>query len=132
MGGWEDDEKARERKGENRPVVPFIERWEMLCHLRYVDAVAMKKATDPKWHLIKLVRPDILIAVDGTYCSEEITELEKICGKVEVLKRQANTSTSAKVRTLVLDGAETLTRTLVQRLPEFVHDIYQEIKKEGA
>jgi D-glycero-beta-D-manno-heptose 1-phosphate adenylyltransferase len=126
--GVDDDEKARERKGENRPVVPFVERREILCHLRYVDAVAMKKATDPKWHLIKLVDPDILIAVEGTYRGAEIVELQKICGKVVVLPRQAETSTSAKVRKLVLDGAETLTKTLMERIPGFIQGIYHELK----
>ncbi|HRH25683.1 MAG TPA: adenylyltransferase/cytidyltransferase family protein [Parcubacteria group bacterium] len=130
--GIDDDEKARERKGENRPVVPFIERCEMMCHLRYVDAVAMKKHDDPKWHMIKLVRPDVLVAVEGTYSEEEKMELEKICDQVVVLPRQAETSTSAKVRTLVLDGAENLTRILAQKLPDFIHRIYQDLKKNGG
>ncbi len=130
--GIDDDEKARERKGENRPVVPFIERCEMMCHLRYVDAVAMKKHDDPKWHMIKLVKPDVLIAVEGTYSEDEKVELAKICDQVVVLPRQAETSTSAKVRTLVLDGAENLTRVLVEKIPKFIHEIYQDLKKKGG
>lgn len=128
--GVEDDEKARGRKGPNRPVVPFLERREMLCHLRYVDAVAMKRSSDPKWNLIKLVRPDVLIAVEGTYTDEDMPELNKLCGKVVVLPRQAETSTSAKVRTLVLDGAENLTRILKERIPDFVESIYHEVRSK--
>lgn len=130
--GVDDDIKARERKGENRPVVPFIERREILCHFRYVDAVAMKKHDDPKWHLIKVVEPDVLIAVEGTYDEEEKSELGRICGKVVVLPRQAETSTSAKVRTLVLDGAETLTRRLVEEIPAFVQKLYHDLKRDGG
>jgi D-beta-D-heptose 7-phosphate kinase/D-beta-D-heptose 1-phosphate adenosyltransferase len=129
--GVDDDEKARDRKGENRPVVPFVERAEILCHFRYVDAVVAKRAHDPKWHLIRLIEPDILIAVEGTYSSDELAKLEEFCGKVVVLTRQAETSTSAKVRKLVLDGAESLTRVLVSKIPEFVESVYHDLKKEG-
>lgn len=128
--GLDDDAKARERKGENRPVVPFNERCEILSHLRYVDAVVMKKAVDPKWHLIKAIRPDVLIAVEGTYSESDLLDLGKLCGKVVVLPRQAETSTSAKVRKLVLDGAENLTRVLCERLPKFVTEIYTELKQK--
>lgn len=130
--GVDDDEKARERKGENRPVVPLVERMEMLTHLRYVDAVVTKKASHPKWYLIKLIHPDTLIAVEGTYTDEQVGELSEFCGQVVVLPRQAKTSTSSKVRTLVLDGAENLTRILKERLPGFVHNIYEELKSNGG
>jgi len=130
--GVEDDVKARSRKGENRPVVPFGERREMLCHLRYVDAVAIKRHDHKRWHLINLIKPDVLIGVEGTYTEEEKSELAKICARVVILPRQAETSTSAKVRTLVLDGADTLKRLLVEGLPRFVDDIYQSLKKEGG
>ncbi len=130
--GLDDDEKARGRKGPNRPVVPYVERREMLCHLRYVDAVTMKRNTDPRWHLIKLVNPDVLIAVEGTYKDAEIEELKEFCGQVIVLHRQAETSTSAKVRTLVHDGAEVLTRILKQEIPGFVDSVYEKLRKEGV
>jgi rfaE bifunctional protein nucleotidyltransferase chain/domain len=130
--GVDDDEKARKRKGENRPVVPLVERAEMLSHLRYVDLVVLKRASDPKWSLISLIRPDVLVAVEGTYESEEIAEISKFCGEVKVLPRQAETSTSAKVRKLVLDGAENLTRELVIKMPEFVRTVYEGLKKGTA
>lgn len=126
--GMDDDDKARERKGENRPVVPMIERAEMLAHLRYVDLVVLKRATDAKWQLIKLIHPEVLIAVEGSYTDEEIEDLKNYCVEVKVLPRQADTSTSAKVRKLVLDGAETLTRKLVEKMPQFVQDLYEGIK----
>lgn len=129
--GIDDDKKARGRKGDNRPVVPFDERWEMMAHLRYVDLITVKKDNDPKWHLIKLVRPDVLIGVEGTYTDEEVKELKGICTEVVILPRQAETSTSAKVRKLVLDGAENLTRILSERLPQFVQQAYNELKENG-
>lgn len=128
--GLDDDVKARGRKGPNRPVVPFDERMEMLCHLRYVDAVTVKKHDHPKWHLIRLVKPEVLIAVEGTYTEDDISELKKICGDVVVLERQAETSTSAKVRTLVHDGAENLTKILKERIPAFVDGVYDELRSK--
>ncbi len=118
--GVDDDEKARGRKGENRPVVPLIERMEVLADNRAVDLVAVKRATDPKWHLIKAVNPDVLIAVEGTYTGEDIASLKEFCGEVIVLPRQAETSTSNQVRRMVLDGAETLTSMLSESLPALI------------
>jgi D-beta-D-heptose 7-phosphate kinase/D-beta-D-heptose 1-phosphate adenosyltransferase len=129
--GVDDDEKTRGRKGENRPVVPLTERIEMLGHLSHVDVMVVKHASHPRWHLIKLIRPDVLIAVDGTYNPEDIVELEKMCNEVVVLPRQAQTSTSSKVRTLVLDGADNLKRILKEKIPEFVEAVYHELKKDN-
>ena len=126
--GLDDDEKARDRKGENRPVVPFVERVEILTQTNSADIVLTKRNDYPKWHLIKVIRPDVLIAVEGTYTDEEILSLGAHCKQVTVLKRQAETSTSAKVRKLVLDGAEMLTKALTDRLPSLVQSVYQDMK----
>lgn len=104
--GVDSDEKVRARKGPDRPVVPESERIEMLCHQRHVDLVTLKPLKSKKWELIKLVRPDILIATKETYTSAEIKHLEKICGKVVVLEPQATTSTSAKIRLLHTSNLE--------------------------
>lgn len=130
--GVDDDAKARGRKGENRPVVPLVERTEMLMHLKYVDKVITKASDDQKWFLIKFIRPDTLIAVDGTYTEAELSDLTKICGRVVVLPRQAETSTSSKVRTLVLDGAETITRILIERTPKLIKEVYDSVKNGEA
>jgi D-beta-D-heptose 7-phosphate kinase/D-beta-D-heptose 1-phosphate adenosyltransferase len=136
----DDDEKARERKGEQRPIIPFDERIEMLAHTRYADILTKKCHDHPKWHIIKKVLPDVLIAVEGTYTDKELEGLKEFCGEVVVLPRQAETSTSAKTRKLVLDGADILTRILSEELPErfaeilksqvpaLIQDAYQKMK----
>lgn len=126
--GVEDDEKARNRKGENRPVVPYVERAEMITFIRSADIVAKKSKSDPKWGMIKSVRPDVLIAVKGTYEDSEIESLKEFCGEIIVLPRQAETSTSAKIRKLVLDGADIFTKLLVQKLPDLIKNVYEEMK----
>ena len=80
--------------------------------------------------MIKVVRPNVLIAVVGTYKDDETLALKEFCGEVIVLPRQAETSTSAKIRKMVLDGADRLKNILSQRLPEFVTNVYEEMKKE--
>jgi len=114
--GVDSDEKIRARKGPERPIVPEKERIEMVVHLRPVDIVVLKNLRDPKWHLIKSVRPDVLVATKETYDQRELIQLKKYCGKVVVLKRQATTSTSAKIRHLQMKTANKLERTLMPKL----------------
>ena len=114
--GIDNDEKIRKRKGPDRPVVPEDERLEMVLHLRAVDFVFLKKVDDPKWHLIKQVHPDVLIAVEDTYTPEEIKELQNHCVQVIVLERQATTSTSAKIRLMQLKTAKKLEEALTPKL----------------
>lgn len=128
--GLDDDEKSKKRKGDNRPVVPQDERREMAGHMRYADFIVIKRHDGPKWYLIKQIKPDVLIAVEGTYQPEEIVELEKICGQVQVLPRQAETSTSAKVRRLVMGGLDRLLAHLLPKLEAAVKEAYEEVRKE--
>lgn len=101
--GVDSDDKIRKRKGPARPIVPQSERLEVISHSRSVDAITLKQATDPKWKLIRAVRPDVLIATAETYTNDEIMELSTVCGRVEVLPPQATTSTSARIRRFYAD-----------------------------
>jgi len=101
--GVDSDEKVRRRKGSNRPAVPELERLRMVTHQRGVGLVTLKPADEPKWSLIKAVRPDVLVATAETYTPEEIRELEATCcGRVAVLDRMATVTTSARLRSLQL------------------------------
>jgi rfaE bifunctional protein nucleotidyltransferase chain/domain len=101
--GLDSDEKIRGRKGENRPVVPQMERLRMVTHQRGVGLVTLKQTSHLKWALIKAVRPDVLVATEDTYTQEEIRELEaSYCGRVEVLERMATVSTSARLRDIII------------------------------
>jgi D-beta-D-heptose 7-phosphate kinase/D-beta-D-heptose 1-phosphate adenosyltransferase len=124
--GVDDDIKARGRKGENRPVVPELERLEILTHLRWVDLVVLKHHDEERWGLIKLIRPDVLVLVEGTYGEAEINELEKFVGEVKVLPRQAETSTSANVRKMMLGGAEQIMRHILEIMPAKLNELLSE------
>lgn len=98
--GLDSDAKIKQRKGEDRPIVPEDERLQMLTHMRGVDVVTLKQPDDERWKLIKTVRPHTLIATKETYTEAEIEELYDYCERVLVLEPQATTSTSAKIRRL--------------------------------
>src|SRR3954470_22350215 len=70
--GVDSDAKIRRRKGEDRPMVPEDERLELLAYQRPVDLVYLKQDEDPRWGLIKAVRPDVLVlTADHSYSDEE-------------------------------------------------------------
>lgn len=120
--GVDSDKKIQARKGPERPIVPEDERMEMVLQLRPVDIVILKKLKDPKWHLIKTVRPDVLIATKDTYDRKQKKELKKYCGEVVVLPRQATTSTSAKIRHLQIKTANKLERSLTPKLVKVLQE----------
>lgn len=128
--GVDSDEKIRHRKGPDRPIVPENERLEMVAHLRYVDLVILKDLNAPKWHLQKLVMPDVLIATKETYDEEQLKELEKYCGEVVVLEPRATTSTSAKIRRMQISTAQKLEKKLTPRILAAIEMSLKEIKEE--
>ncbi|MDP2629466.1 MAG: adenylyltransferase/cytidyltransferase family protein [Candidatus Harrisonbacteria bacterium] len=119
------DEKVRRRKGPERPIVPQEERLEMVAHTRPVDVVTLKEDHYPKWHLIKLIRPDILIISEtsGLYNRQKMAQLKKLCGKLVVLKPQATTSTSAKIRLMQINTAKKLKQTLTPKIMNLLEDL---------
>lgn len=127
--GVDSDEKVRARKGPERPVVPQEERLEMVAHLRPVDIVVLKEHNHPKWHLIKTICPDVLIATKDTYSQAQLKELKKYCGEVRVLEPMATTSTSAKIRKLQIGTAKSLGQTLTPKIINIIQEVLGEIKE---
>lgn len=105
--GVDSDDKIKKRKGPSRPVVGESERMSTLCHVKGVDFIVLKETEEEKWGLIKTIRPDVLIATEGTYTSDEVKALEEsYVGEVRVLTPQATTSTSARIRLTNIISAE--------------------------
>ncbi len=122
--GVDSDDKIRERKGPERPIVPQQERLRMLTHLRAVDVVVLKEADQPKWALIKAIRPDVLVATDETYTPEQIKELEELyCKEVKVHAPMGTTSTSARLRLVQIGLATKLASKLAEELPAIIQEI---------
>jgi rfaE bifunctional protein nucleotidyltransferase chain/domain len=116
--GVDSDQKVKSRKGPDRPIVSENERVQMLTHVRHVDIVTIKRHDDPKWALIKLVKPDVLIATEETYTPEQIKQLKKFCGEIVVLEPQATTSTTAKMRRLNIGMSQKVKDAITQSLNE--------------
>lgn len=100
--GVDSDDKVRKRKGVSRPFDGELTRLERLCHLRHVDLVFLKPIEDEKWKLIKIVKPDALLLTAETYSSDKIEMLKQYCSNVVVLPAQAATSTTARIRSLMV------------------------------
>jgi rfaE bifunctional protein nucleotidyltransferase chain/domain len=126
--GVDSDKKVRERKGPERPIVPEDERLEMLVHLRAVDFVVLKKLEAPKWELIKLVKPDVLVATKETYNETQLEQLKEWCKKVIVLDPMATTSTSAKLRLMQMGAAKKLSKVFSQKLIKSIEEVLAELK----
>jgi D-beta-D-heptose 7-phosphate kinase/D-beta-D-heptose 1-phosphate adenosyltransferase len=127
--GTDSDSKIRDRKGKGRPVVPEDERLEMLTYLTPVDYVVLKPHQAPKWSLIKLIKPDVLVATQETYSPEDLEKLKQYCGLVVVLDRMATTSTSAKLRRVQIGEAQKIELKLTKRLIGTIEEVLSEFKQ---
>ncbi len=127
--GVDSDVKIRQRKGPGRPVVPQAERLEMLAYMASVDHVVIKEIDQPRWQLIKTVKPDVLIATAGTYSDQDLEQLKQWCKKVKVLEPQATTSTSAKLRRLQISFAHDFTARLTPKIQQAIQKVLQELEK---
>lgn len=126
--GVDSDKKIKKRKGPERPVVPEEERLEMLTYIEDVGHVVLKKLNQPKWKLIKMVVPDILVAIGETYSKEQLEKLKEIVGEIVIMERRATTSTSAKIRLVQIGAEKRITKTISKKLIAAVEDILQELK----
>lgn len=129
--GVDSDEKVRQRKGPTRPIVPEGERVRILSHLRHVDAVTLKPASEKPNGLIKIIKPDVLVMSKTTnHKPADIKEKQKYVGKVVLLDPQAQTSTSAKVRLLHTSGANLFAKEVAARIPALMEEVMQSLNKK--
>lgn len=125
--GVDSDEKVRARKGPERPIVKEDERVKMLTHVRHVDFVTLKGADWPQWHLIKLIKPDVLVATKETYTPAQLKQLKKYCKEVVVLEPQATTSTTAKLRRLNIG----LSKKIKESVTDAINQTFDKLVKDA-
>jgi len=116
--GVDSDDKVKGRKGPHRPIVGEEERMEILCHCRHVDMIFLKQVKESKWRFIKTVRPDVLITSQREYKRKDLDDLNEYCGKVILLKSQATTSTTAKIRRILIEPANEIKKRLREAVEE--------------
>lgn len=122
--GVDSDAKIRARKGEGRPLVPEDERVTLLRFQRPIDYVYVKAHDEPRWGLIKAVEPDFLVlSEDHSYTDDSLRELRQWCGEVVTLPRQAEVTTSERIRQMHMDMGHKLGPALAEVLPDLIDDI---------
>ena len=122
--GVDSDAKIRRRKGDDRPMVPETERLELLAHQRPVDMIYLKGDDEPRWGLIKAVRPDVLVLTeDHSYSDGDQQALLEFVGRIEVVPRQASVTTSERIRQMYMHMGERLGPKLAKVLPGLIDDI---------
>jgi rfaE bifunctional protein nucleotidyltransferase chain/domain len=123
--GVDTDKLTKKRKGPNRPIVPEPERLKMLMHLRSVDIVTLRHEPLEKNELVELIRPDVLIVSEttGDFAKKRLADCKKHCGKIITLAPQATTSTTARIRNLTIEGAETLAKEVSKLTQSFLEKI---------
>lgn len=119
------DELTKIRKGPKRPIVPQNERVNMLLHLRHVDIVTIKEASEGLGDIIKTIRPDVMVFSGSTkdVTQEHIDEYKDCCGEIVVLPPQATTTTTARIRNLTIEGAEKLASEVNTLINNFLDQI---------
>jgi len=122
--GVDSDAKIRRRKGEDRPMVPEMERLELLAFQRPVDLIFKKEEDETRWALIEAVRPDVLVLTeDHSYSEEDLAGLSELVGRIEVLPRQASVTTSERIRQMYMNLGERLGPKLAEVLPGLIDAI---------
>jgi D-beta-D-heptose 7-phosphate kinase/D-beta-D-heptose 1-phosphate adenosyltransferase len=125
--GVDSDAKIRRRKGEDRPMVPELERLELLAHQRPVDLIFLKEEDEDRWALIRAVRPDVLVlTADHSYSDDDQQALLEYCGRIEVLERQAAVTTSERIRQMYMHMGERLGPKLADVLPGLIDSILKQ------
>lgn len=124
--GLDSDELTRARKGPQRPIVPERERVEMLTHLRHVDIVTIRGVDHDIGHLIRVVKPHVLVTSSSTSDFKEDIKrgtYKAFCEKIVTLPPQATTHTSARIRNLTIEGAEKLAYEVGKLTRNFIQQI---------
>lgn len=134
--GVDSDDKIRKRKGPGRPLIPQDERYDMIKELgvghvgKYeqgksvADDIVIKSVDEKKWELIRLVKPDVLVAIPENYSMEDVDKLvnEVGVGSVSFLGRQAETSTSNKLRQKLITNMSDKVEGFQEKFSKAVED----------
>jgi cytidyltransferase-like protein len=97
------DKLTRERKGEGRPVVDEEERCIMISHIEWADIVVLEHELG---HLPTRIPHDVRVISTTTSDLEVGENVTNYCEQVVNLPPQAETSTSARIRLLILGGSK--------------------------
>ncbi len=100
--GVDSDRSIKFYKGPLRPIIPEAERMEMLSYQDCIDYVTLVDDVDDKgnwqYDLIKNLSIDVFIAVEGnSYSEEQKKKIKEYCGKLHIIPRQAESTSSTDI-----------------------------------
>lgn len=123
--GVDTDELTKRRKGANRPIVPEEERSRVLRHLRPVDIITLQYELN---QLYGTVTPDVQIVSTSTKdLPSDLEAVRQHCTHLVNLPPQAETSTSARIRRVSIDGNAALLVRVEKGLSEFLQEVRNEL-----
>lgn len=124
--GVDSDALIKKEKGPNRPVYPESERVPTITFLKPVSIVTLRYAEHKVGDLVRVVKPNFFVISETTtgrnpnILIEMKEEHKNTCGEIIVLPAQAQTSTSEKIRQLVLEGVKKLKERLNAVMDDFM------------
>lgn len=121
--GIDSDEVVQKRKGPTRPVVPMDERCKVLGHVRSADVIVPQTEEN---QLFRLLPYDARVISTSTKDLPNEAEIRGYCDYLVNLPPQAETSTTARIRKLALEGR----LEALQRVKEGLLKLVEEIGNE--
>jgi len=89
------------KKNPLRPIIPEVERMEMLSYQYFVDYVVLIRDVNKngKWQfkLIRTIKPDVFVATKEAYSDSELKKIKKHCGKLVIIKYEAKKTSTSKI-----------------------------------
>ena len=107
--------------------MPQRERVEMLLHLRYVDYVVLRDVREDLGHLIRSLKPDVLVTSHSTkdFTKVMAQKYGPYCSKIVTLQPQSTTTSTARIRQLTIDGANSLASEVNKLTAKFIQELHQ-------
>lgn len=106
--GVDSDRGIKAYKNPLRPIIPEVERMEMLSYQGPVDYVTLIDDIDDqgRWscELIRVVPADVFVAVEDSYPEEQLKAIRQHCAEVAVLPRQAENTSSTDIIQNIVKG----------------------------
>ncbi len=123
--GVDTDLLTKERKGPKRPIVPEDERCRVLSHLRDVDILTLQYEPN---QLYRLIEHDVRVISYSTQdLPSDLEDLRRECQHLVQLPPQAETSTSARIRTLAMDGKLEIFESFSKRFGQLMKEMQNEL-----
>jgi D-glycero-beta-D-manno-heptose 1-phosphate adenylyltransferase len=124
--GVDTDALTKERKGPQRPIVPEDERCKVLGHLRSVDIITPQTVLN---QLYEVVSPHVLIVSTSTKdLPPDLEVARRFCAHVVSLPPQSETTTTARVRKLTLDGGLDAIKRIREKMARFFEEIRHDLE----